>query len=279
MKILVTGGAGFIGSHLVKALLRNHSVRVLDDLSTGKKENVPADVEFIKGDVRDGADVSRAARGCEAVFHLAALTDARETGDKIFEVNFLGSRNVFAAAALNNARVIFASSAAVYGDGKPIESGEVKPISDYGKSKAKAEKLVKSGFIARLFNVYGSGGKGVINKFAMNIKQGEEIRIYGTGLQTRDYIYVDDVVSALMLGLTQEGTYNVGTGIETSLLNVVSEIEEACDSKAAIKSELPKEEEIKRSRADITKIRALGWAPRVSLEDGIRTLINVTTIK
>ena len=82
-----------------------------------------------------------------------------------------------------------------------------------------------------------------------------------------------------MLGLTQEGTYNVGTGIETSLLNVVSEIEEACDSKAAIKSELPKEEEIKRSRADITKIRALGWAPRVSLEDGIITLINVTTIK
>lgn len=272
MKVLVTGGAGFIGSHLASALLRDYSVRVLDDLSSGKRENVPAGVEFIEGDVRDGSDVSRAARGCGAVFHLAALTDARETDDKIFEVNFLGSKNVFAAAALNNARVIFASSAAVYGDGKTVESGEIKPISDYGKSKAKAEKLVKSGFVARLFNVYGPGGKSVINKFAININQGEEIRIYGTGLQTRDFIHVDDVVRALMLGLEHEGTYNVGTGVETSLLNAVSMIEEACGSKAAIKSELPKNE-IKRSKADITKIKALGWAPQISLEHGIKNLI------
>ena len=268
--ILVTGGAGFIGSHLVKKLQNaGHEVRVLDDLSSGKKDNVQG-AEFMRGDVKSDIDVAKAVKGCEYVFHLAALTDAREGGDNVFKVNFLGSKNVFAAAERNGAKVIFTSSAAVYGEGTAVEDSLLKPMSDYGKSKAKAEKLAKNGFVARLFNVYGPGGKGVINRFAKAICVGNGgVTIYGTGLQTRDYVYVDDVVDALMLGMNNEGTYNVGTGSETSLLNAVTAIEKTCGFGASIKFE-PAKEEIKRSKADITKIKSIGWSPKVTLDEGIR---------
>ncbi|MBI4019335.1 MAG: NAD-dependent epimerase/dehydratase family protein [Candidatus Aenigmarchaeota archaeon] len=275
--ILVTGGAGFIGSHLVKKLQKggNH-VRVLDNLCSGKKENVSG-VDFVVGDVKSEIDVSKVVKGCEYVFHLAALTDARDMGDDVFKVNFLGSKNVFAAAERHGAKVIFASSAAVYGEGTATEDSPLKPLNDYGKSKAKAEKLLKSGFIARLFNVYGPAGKSVINRFVKGICAGNgNITIYGSGLQTRDYVYVDDVVDALMLGMNSEGIYNVGTGSETSLLNLVTMIERSCGAGTSIKFEDAKNE-IQRSKAIITKIKAIGWSPKVALEEGIRRISSASS--
>ena len=271
--ILVTGGCGFIGSHLVAKLVElGHDVRVLDDFSTGKKENLEGlkNIEIMEGDVRSTQDCLRAMQDCDTVFHLAALTDARESGDKMFQVNFIGSKNIFAAS---KGKVIFTSSASVYGEGNAKEDSPLVPKSDYGKSKAKAERLAKDGFIVRLFNVYGPRGNSVINKFSKNICAEKEITLYGNGMQTRDYVHVNDVVDALLLGLEHEGTYNVGTGKETPLLNAVSMIEKIYDEKAKMKFEMPKEGELQRSKADISKITELGWEPKVSLEDGIKDLV------
>ena len=277
MRILVTGGAGFIGSHLVYRLIKKkNEVIILDNLSTGRKENINQKATFIRGDVRDEDDIRKAMHGCDFVFHLAAKTDAREEGDEIFRTNFIGSEYVFSAAKDINAKIIFTSSAAVYGDAKlPIkESEECKPISSYGKSKMKAEKMLRDAFIARLFNVYGPKGSSVINKFTRRIKEGEDITVFGSGLQTRDFVYVSDVVDALMFGIEKSGTYNVGTGIETSILQLIDTIQDLAKSKPRIKFDMPIESEIKRSKADITKIRNLGWNPKTSLNSGIMLTMN-----
>lgn len=278
MKILVTGGAGFVGICLVDRLIElNHETVVLDNLSAGKKENVK-NAKLVVGDIRDRFDVDKAIKGCQAVFHLAAMTDARISNDKVYEVNYLGSENVFNAAKENNAKVIFTSSAAVYGSGSfCMEDAECRPVNDYGKSKLKAERLLvkicPDSFIARPFNVYGHNGNSVINKFCKKISNYEDITIFGTGMQTRDYIFVSDVIDALLLGLENKGVYNVGTGMETSLLELIDIIEKVSNSKASMKFERPNESEIMRSRSDITKIKQLGWKPKVSLEDGIRLIL------
>src|SRR3989338_4237748 len=141
MRVLVTGGNGFVGRHLVKTLAESgHEISILDNLSNSQM-TVTEDGQFIKGDIRDISDVTRAIKGCEAVFHLAAMTNVRDTDEKTdYEVNFLGAKNVFNAAQKQNAKIIFTSSAAVYGDAALCkESMECKPISQYGKSKLKAE--------------------------------------------------------------------------------------------------------------------------------------------
>jgi UDP-glucose 4-epimerase len=278
MKILVTGGAGFIGTSLVHALTAEHEVIVLDNLSTGKKENIPDKVTFMEGDIREYADVERAIDGCEAVFHLAAATDVRNANeDMVYNTNYHGSKNVFEAAGKINAKIIFASSAAVYGNAElPVkETAEPKPISMYGKSKLKAERLLdKNTFILRFFNVYGPRGNSVINKFCASIPKNYEIMVNGTGFHTRDYVYVTDVVRALLLGLEKKGTYNVGTAVETSIHNIIDMIQDETKTKAAIRFAPENEQEIKRSRADITKIKTeLGWQPHVSIKDGIKFLL------
>lgn len=279
MRILVTGGAGFIGSHLVNKLVElNHEAVVLDNLSAGRKENVNSKAKFIEGDIRDSFEVGNAMKGCEAVFHLAAMADARDGGEKMYEVNYLGSQNVFTAAQESNAKIIFTSSAAVYGNASLCkEDSECKPVNEYGKSKLKAEKaLMKAlpnAFIARMFNVYGPNGNSVINRFCKNIPNYEDITIFGTGMQTRDYVFVSDVVDALMLGLENNGIYNAGTGVETGLLELIDVIENISGAKANMKFEKPIEGEIMRSRADISKISQLGWKPKVSLKEGVRMIL------
>ncbi len=279
MKILVTGGAGFIGSNLVRKLIElNHDVVILDNLSTGKKENVSSKAKIIKGDIRDRFDVDKAIKGCHAVFHIAAMIDAREAGEKVYEVNYLGSQNVFNSAKENNAKVIFTSSAAVYGNASICrEDSECKPINEYGKSKLKAEnllmKMMPGSFAVRPFNVYGSGGISVVNKFCKKIPEYNDITVFGTGMQTRDYIYVSDVIDALLLGMENKGIYNVGTGTETNLLELIDIIERVSNSKASMKFERPNDSEIMRSRADITRIKQLGWKPKISLEEGISLIM------
>lgn len=277
MKILVTGGAGFIGSNLVDELIKSHDVVVLDNLTTGKKENINPKAIFIKGDIREERDVKKAMAGCSVVFHLAAQTDVMksvENPDLDYQVNVVGSQVVFSAARNVGAKIIFTSSAAVYGDAKPPhnEDMECKPISDYGKNKSRAERLLKkdgNAFIARAFNCYGPDGNSVINTFCSQLRAGKEITIFGNGLQTRDFIYITDVVSALMLGLKKSGTYNIGSGSETSVLNLVDMIAAVSGKKPKMKFERPREGEIERSRADISKIKRLGWAPKVTLEEGV----------
>ena len=271
MKILVTGGSGFIGSVLVRKLLgAGHEVVVLD-LTKGSEA-----AQYLIGDIRNMDEVQKAAKGCGLVFHLAAIIDVRASAENDYAINFLGARNVFEAARRNNAKIVFTSSAAVYGDAPlPVsESSDCNPLSQYGKSKLKAEKLLgENDLILRLFNVYGPGAKSVVNKFCKKVPASQQITVYGTGMQTRDYVYVDDVVSALLLGFRHSGLYNVGTGVETKLLDVIDIIHRLSDIEPNIKSEPPNDKEIKRSVADISKIKSLGWSPKVSAEEGIRRIL------
>ncbi len=280
MRILVTGGAGFIGSHLCERLINDgHEVVVLDNLSSGKKEWASQKSKFVNGDIRDPTTVATAMQGCGAVFHLAALTDARSSDDDaMYQVNYLGSENVFKLAAAKKCRIIFTSSAAVYGEAFPCtESARCEPISQYGKSKLKAEALLQrldaNAFIARLFNCYGPRSKSVINKFCEKIPHYKEIVINGSGLQTRDYVHVSDVVSALMLGMENTGLYNVGTGTEISVLHLSDLIHKITNAKPSAKFTSPIAGDIRRSKADIEKIKKLGWEPKISLEHGVRALM------
>jgi nucleoside-diphosphate-sugar epimerase len=279
MKILVTGGTGFIGRHLVnKLLLLGHEVVVLADETKG---NPPEGSEYIKGDIRDGYNVKKAFEGCECVFHLAAITDVRDSNDEaVYATNFLGSKNVFEVAKAKNAKIIFTSTAAVYGNGNipNREMDECKPISQYGKSKLRAEwylqNLVQDSFIVRLFNVYGTGGHSFINVLAEKMPKYDDISIFGNGLQTRDYVHVDDVLDALLLGFNNSGLYNVGTGVECSTSRLVEVAQEITKYKPNLKFTPPKKNDIARNRADITKIKSIGWEPKMSLEEGIKSMFH-----
>ncbi len=280
MKVLVTGGAGFIGSHLVDRLVdEGHDVAVLDNLSSGKREWVNGKAKLVIGDICDPTTVATAMQGCSAVFHLAAMTDARSSDDDtIYRVNYLGSENVFTIAKSKRCKVIFTSSAAVYGEASPCaESARCEPIAQYGKSKLKAESLLQrldaDAFIARLFNCYGPRSKSVVNKFCEKIPEYKDITVYGSGIQTRDFVHVNDVVGALLLGIEKSGVYNVGTGVETSLIHLIDKIHSITKSKPSAKFAQPVEGDIKRSKAEIGKIKAAGWSPKISLEDGIRSLL------
>jgi UDP-glucose 4-epimerase len=210
------------------------------------------------------------------------VTDIRNANDDLmYQTNFLASRDVFDVAGQFGTKVIFTSSAAVYGDSKVPhkEDGSCVPVSKYGKYKLKAEGLAKGAFVARLFNVYGPGSKSFVNKLCKKFPAYEEIVIYGNGLSTRDYVYVTDIVDALLLGIEKSGVYNVGTGVETSILDLIDTFRAITKFKPPTRYTLPLENEIMRSRADIEKIRNLGWEPKVSLEEGIRLLLNEMGVK
>jgi len=276
MKILVTGGCGFIGTHLVNALIdKDHEVNVLDNLVSGRRERLNKKAEFIPGDIRNPDDVKKAMENCKAVFHLAALTDLRTATDEMVrEVNFFGSKNVFSAAQDIGAKIVFPSSAAVYGNLAAKEERECKPLSYYGKNKLETEKLCpENSFIARLFNVYGLFGKSFVNTLCEKIPLEEEITVYGDGSKTRDYIYIEDVVDALLLGFDHSGVYNIGTGKETSVLDLIKIVERVLGKNARINFEPENENEIKNSRADINKVKKLRWEPKISLEEGIRLML------
>jgi UDP-glucose 4-epimerase len=281
MRILVTGGAGFIGTHLVNKLIEmKHDVVVLDNFSVGKRENVNGKATIIEGDIKDPFDVGKAMKDCSAVFHLAAISDVRNVDDDmVYKTNFLAAKHVFDAAAAKNIRVIFTSSAAVYGNGDVPnrESAVCKPLSQYGKSKLMAERyLVQKGeyFIVRLFNVYGPGGKSAINKFCKKITNYEDVTVFGNGMQTRDYVYITDVVDALTFGLENTGLYNVGTGRDIAVTSLIDMIHNMTRCKPNVKNGSIVPGEIGRSRADISAINAIGWQPQTQLEDGVKLILD-----
>lgn len=303
LRALVTGGAGFIGSHIAHRLVDNgYEVVVLDNFFTGKRENLDAiasNVRVVEGDVRDLAAVEACAAGCDVIFHEAAIVSVPfsvEKPQESHDVNIQGTLNVLhAARKAKTRRVVYASSAAVYGDEPTLpkaESMRPEPISPYGVEKLTGEhylatwsKLYGVETVAlRYFNVFGprqdpkSPYSGVISIFVDAILSGRPITFFGDGSQSRDFVYVGNVVDANLLAATREGAsgrvYNVGCGKRTTLVEVASLIEKAARTTVERSHASPRSGDIKESVADIARARAdLGYAPAVDVDEGLRRLV------
>jgi UDP-glucose 4-epimerase len=298
---LVTGGAGFIGSHLCEALVsRGDSVRVLDDLSTGRRDNLPTGADLLVGDVANPDEVARAMTGVDGCFHLAAIASVEKgVTDWLgtHRCNVTGSITVFDAIRRQHSRipVVYASSAAVYGDCKTIpipESADRIPLSAYGADKYGSELHARVASHVhgiptaglRFFNVYGprqdprSPYSGVISIFCERIAAGTPIAIYGDGQQTRDFVYVTDVVAALLAAMalrpTASPVFNVCTGVSTSILALAQLIVGLCGRAPEIRREPPRAGEIRHSLGvpDLADA-ALGLPARMALRDGLATVL------
>lgn len=303
MRALVTGGAGFIGSHIAERLVsEGHSVRILDNLSSGRLENIRgfADkVEFIEADVRDKPQLDFYAAGCDVVFHQAAIVSvpySMEHPQETHDVNIQGTLNVLECARRRGVkRVVFACSAAVYGDDPTLPKREdmrPMPISPYGVEKLTGEAYLHVYAQAfgvetvslRYFNVFGprqdpkSPYSGVISIFVDRLLRGERLTIFGDGNQTRDFVYVGNVVQANILAATKPGVagraFNIGCGQETTLRTLASRLAEIAGVPLHIDFEPPRAGDIVASYADIARARAeLGYEPTVRVEDGLRQLV------
>jgi len=291
---IVTGGAGFIGSHVADALLaQGYDVTVIDDLSAGSRERVPAGAELVELDIVDIAAVAKefAERRPDAVFHLAAQASvvvSVENPSRDCAVNVQGTLGVVQAANEIGAPVVFTSTGgALYGDEAPRPTGEDRipaPLSPYGASKWAGEAYVRtwslsSGIphaVCRLGNVYGPrqsphGEAGVVAIFSNRLYTGQAPRLYGHGKPTRDYVYVSDVVSGLLAALGKSGVYNIATSTETDVATIWRELSAAAGKQ--IEPELAdlRPGELQHSRLDISRAeRELGWRPQVEIADGLR---------
>jgi UDP-glucose 4-epimerase len=288
VRAVVTGGAGFIGSNLVDALVaRGDEVVVVDDLSSGRREHVHPAATFLEADVRDGFD----ATGADVVFHLAAQADVQTSmrqPDLDASVNVVGTVRALEAAQAAGAQVVFASTGgAIYGecDGPAAEDSRLEPLSPYGIAKLCGEEYVRGfgrmfgvGHVTlRLANVYGprqaaSLEGGVVSIFLERMRRGEPTTIFGDGLQTRDFVYVGDVVAAALAAAGRPGgTFNVGTGIETTVL----ELHRLCAAVAGVEDapafEPARSGDVRRSVLAVSRaIDGLGWRPSTPLRDGLR---------
>lgn len=296
-RILVTGGAGFIGSHLVDRLVeRGDDVVVLDDLSLGAREKLGANadrVRWIRAPVQRIGEHLGALAGVERIFHLAALISSHDSlhePDPYVDANVTGTlRLIEAARDIGNARILFASSSTVYGErSEPTrrETDVPSPLNVYASTKLTGEHLLAMysalyGFsytALRLFNVYGPRQNpdhpyaNVTCKFAFAAARGQGVRLYGDGGQSRDFVYVDDVVDAFLAveAGSAERVYNVGTGEDASILSLLGHVEAASGAKLAVERLAPWPNDIRAIRADTSRLRAeKGWAPRVGLADGL----------
>jgi UDP-glucose 4-epimerase len=297
---LVTGGAGFIGSHIVEALVQKGCrVTVLDNLSTGHLSNldtVANQIRFIKGDITDHKILSDAVSGCEVIFHEAAMVSVTDTIARPLssaKVNELGTLNVLEAARRHNSRrVVLASSSAIYGDDPKLpkhESMAPKPLSPYAVQKLAGEHYagVYTNLFGletvslRYFNVYGprqdpsSPYSGVISIFMTRAAEKEKPIIYGDGTQSRDFIYIKDVVTANLLAATcdpvKSAIYNVGTGQCLQILRLWELICELSNLNLYPNLEAPRVGDVPESVADINKVKTeLGFLPRVTYLEGLK---------
>ena len=300
---MVTGGAGFIGSHIARKLLEmGDAVRVYDDFSTGKWSNlagIEKDVEVVEGDLRDPDGLIKAARGCEVIFQQAALRsvprsidDPRANND----VNVTGILNVLIAAKTNNCRrVVYASSSSVYGDDPrlpKVETQTPKPLSPYAASKIMGEYYAKiyqdlfglETVSLRYFNVFGprqdpeSKYAAVIPRFITLACAGEPVEVHGDGMQSRDFTYVDNVVVANLLAADAPKApgqaINVACGDRFTLLDVLAAVEECLGHKIERIHEPSRSGDVPHTQADITRARELlGFAPVVGFADGMRRTV------
>jgi UDP-glucose 4-epimerase len=297
-RAIVTGGAGFIGSHLVDALLdEGYGVTVIDDLSSGNAGRVAKEAELRQLDIVDFAALEAVVEevGPRAIFHLAAqasvVASVQDPG-RDCEVNVKGTLNVVEAAGRCGAPVVFTSTGgALYGDDAPMPTGEDRipaPLSPYGASKWAAEAYVKtwsesSGIphaVCRLGNVYGPrqsphGEAGVVAIFAHHLHSGRAPKLYGQGKPTRDYVYVGDVVNALLAASGRPGTYNIATGVETDVTTVWSELRKIAGSQVEPELANLRPGELKRSCLDAGLAeRKLGWRAEVAIADGLALTYN-----
>lgn len=300
-RVLITGGAGFIGSHVADALLRaGHRVAVLDDLSTGDRDLLPPGAEFFEGDVRDTAFVRETFETFrpEVLYHLAAQMDVRRSvADPAFDarVNVLGSLNLLdAGVASGLSRVVFASTGgAVYGEQEVFPAPETHPadpLSPYGVAKLAVEKYLHvyaevhglSYAALRFANVYGPrqnpfGEAGVVAIFAHRLLDGSEPLINGDGLQTRDYVYVGDVVAANVAALDgpERIVVNIGTGRESTVIDVYRGVVKAVGWGGAEEHGPAKAGEQRRSVIDPVRAwETWGWRPQFAMEDGLRRTVD-----
>jgi len=299
MKILVTGGAGFIGSHITEYLVqRGDDVTVLDNLNTGRKENLAKindKINFVNGDIRDSKLLEKLVSDTDSVFHEAALASVQDSfnmKDEYFDVNVNGTENIFKLAKEYGFKIVYASSSSVYGNPKKIpitENDDRKPINPYAQTKLDGEVLAKKYsemgvrvIGLRYFNVFGPRQSkeyaGVLKLFLEKIKQKIPPKINGDGLQTRDFVHIDDVVMANILAMDsniKHEFFNVGTGNSISILELANAIIRASSLSLEPIHGPELSGDVRATQADTTLIRKLlNWEPTIRLNDWVTKTIS-----
>ena len=298
MKYAVTGGAGFIGSHLVKNLVEHgDEIIVIDNLNTGKKKNIEKfseKIDFFEVDIRDFNAIEDILKNVDGIFHEAALASVQDSfriPDEFFDVNVKGTENIFKIGKKLGIKVVYASSSSVYGNPIQVpikESDDKNPFNPYAKTKLEddelAEKYARNGLKViglRYFNVFGPGQSkeyaGVIKLFLERIQQGLPPLINGDGLQVRDFVYVDDVVNANMLAMESnvDGEFfNIGTNSVVSVLDLANMIIKFSGLKLKPIHRPPVPGDVKATQADITKAKMmLKWKPTTSIKNWLKSTV------
>jgi UDP-glucose 4-epimerase len=299
MNVLITGGAGFIGSNLAKFLVgKGYKVRIIDNLSTGKLENIKEfseNLDFLEGDITDLKTFKRALEDMDFLIHLAAITSVQRSMEEpglTYKVNFEGTKIALELSEkFRIKRFIFASSCAIYGNPEKLpvsEDFEPSPLSPYAETKLYGEKMcleyLKKGLdviILRFFNVFGpkqdadSPYSGVISRFIKRILEGKSPIIYGDGEQTRDFIFVNDVTSliekALLKSLSDIRIFNIGSGKRYSVKRVFEILKEISGFKGDPEFEEGRKGEVRHTQADIRRAeKEFEWKPEISIEEGLK---------